>query len=461
MRMKWLLVAAVIAAVITVQAQTAPDWTKSRAEAVKLLQDLIRIDTSNGGETKAAEYIKAIFDKEGIPSEIVAMNPTRANLVARIKGNGKKRPLLIMGHLDVVGVEKEKWTVDPFGAVIKDGYVFGRGAVDDKDNLAGAIQVMILLNRSKVALDRDVILLAEAGEEGTTSVGIEYMVNNHWAKIESEIALLEGGGLIVDSKGKLIAVEVSTTEKVPNSTTLIARGTSGHGSIPRPDNPIVHLAAAVGKVGSYQAPVRLSETTRAYFQRYAAISAPEDAFIYSHLEDPVVGAMVQEKLRLSNFTQHSMLHTSISPTIIDGGFRGNVIPGDAQATLDIRALPDEDIGEFMATLRRIINDPLVEVVPPKSAGRPKAAPSRLDGEGFLALERASKKVFPQAATIPIMLNGATDGAYLRAKGVQAYGIGALNEGRQHGNDERASIELLGKFVEFLYAAVVDLAGAKN
>jgi acetylornithine deacetylase/succinyl-diaminopimelate desuccinylase-like protein len=204
----------------------------------------------------------------------------------------------------------------------------------------------------------------------------------------------------------------------------------------------------------------LNETTREYFRRYAAISSPEEAFIFTHLEDAVFGPMVQEKLRLSNFTQHSMLHTSISPTIINGGFRSNVIPGDARATLDIRALPDEDMSEFIATLRRIIDDPAVEVIPPKS-GRPHSDPSRLNSDLFQALERAGKKVFPQAATIPIMLNGATDGAYLRAKGVQALGIGSLNESRAHGNDERASIELLGKFVEYMYEAVVAVAGSTN
>jgi len=454
------LVWGLITGAIVLQAQTSPDFTKGRDETARILQDLIRIDTSNGNETKAAQYAKSILDKEGIPSEIVALDPNRGNLVARIKGNGKKRPLLIIGHSDVVGVEREKWSVDPFAGVIKDGYIYGRGAVDDKDNFAASVEVMLMLHRMKVPLDRDVIFLSESGEEGQTSVGIEFMVNKNWDKIDAEYALLEGGGILVDGQGKVRSLEVSTTEKIPNTTTLVAHGTSGHGSIPRPDNPIVHLATAVAKIGAFQAPVRLNETTREYFKRYAAISSPEDAFIYTHLEDPVFGPMVQEKLRLSNFTQHSFLHTSISPTILNGGFRSNVIPGDAQATLDIRALPDEDMAEFFATLRRVINDPAVDVEPPKNAGRPHSDPSRLNSELFQALERAGKKVFPGVPTIPIMLNGATDGAYLRGKGVQALGIGSLNENRAHGNDERASVDLLGKFVEYYYATVVEVAGSK-
>jgi acetylornithine deacetylase/succinyl-diaminopimelate desuccinylase-like protein len=212
------------------------------------------------------------------------------------------------------------------------------------------------------------------------------MVKEHWDRIDSEFAILEGGGIDV-KKGKVVDVLVATTEKIPNATTLIARGTSGHGSMPRPDNPIVHLAAAIAKIGAYQPPMRLNETTRMYFQRLASVSSPEDAFLYQHIEDPVLGTMVQETLRTSHISQNSNLRTSISPNIIKGGFRSNVIPGDAEATLDIRALPDEDMSEFIASLRRVINDPAIEI---KSGGpgRPGGPPSSLNSEAFLALERA-------------------------------------------------------------------------
>ena len=443
--------------------QAAPDITRNRDEAVRNLQGLIRIDTSNppGNETKAVEYIKAILDKEGIPSETFAKDKSRGNLVARIKGSGRKRPLLLMGHLDVVGVERDKWSVDPFAAIIKDGYVYGRGAVDDKDNAAITLQILLMLHRQKTALDRDVIALFESGEEGTTQWGIEYMVNEHWDKIDCELAILEGGGIDVQ-KGKVVNVRVATTEKVPNNTRLVARGTSGHGSMPRPDNPIVHLAAAIAKVAAYQPPMRLNETTRRYFQQLASISSPEDAFLYTHLEDPLLASMVQEKIRTTRIYQNSNLRTSISPNIIKGGFRSNVIPGDAEAMLDIRALPDEDMSEFTASLRRVINDPAVDVIS-EGPGRPKAPPSRLDSDVFRALERAQAKVFPGAITTPSMLNGATDGAYLRAKGVQAYGVGSYEEdgdSRSHGNDERNSIEAIGKFLDFVYSAVLDVASAR-
>ncbi len=443
----------------TLPAQNQPDFAKSRDEAVATLQGLIRINTSNppGNETQAARYLKSLLDREGIPSEVFAKDSSRANLVARLKGSGKKRPILLMGHTDVVGVERDKWTVDPFAGIIRDGYVYGRGASDDKDNAAISLQVLLMLHRLKVPLDRDVIFLAEAGEEGTSEWGIDFMVDQHFDQIDAEFALLEGGGIQVE-RGKVQYVAVATTEKVPNTVRLVARGTSGHGSVPRPDNPIVHLAAAVAKVGTYQSPMRLNETTRAYFQRLAGISSPEDAALYARLDDPAV----QEKLRTTKLSQSSMLRTSISPTILQGGFRRNVIPGDAEATLDVRALPDENMPAFFDRLRRLIDDPAVEVIPPPWT-RPTSSPSSLTSDMFQALERAQKSVFPGVVTIPTMLTGATDGAQLRAKGVQAYGVGNFvedGESRAHGNDERASIEGLGRFLQYLYTAVVDVAAAR-
>ena len=442
-----------------------PDFAGARDEVVKILSGFVRIDTSNppGNETKGAEYLKSILDREGIQSETFEMEPGRGNIVARLKGNGAKRPLLLMGHIDVVGVEREKWTVDPFGGVIKDGYLYGRGSSDDKGMASACLEVFLLLHRLKVPLDRDVIFLAEAGEEGTSTVGIDYMVAQHWDKIECEYALNEGG-MIYARDGKVKYVGVATTEKVPRGFRLVARGTSGHGSIPRPDNAITHLAAAVARVGNWQSPMRLNETTRAFFSRLAKISPAEEAFLYTHLEDSANSEMSQEKIRAHNGSYNSMLRTSIVPTIIKGGFRSNVIPGDAEATLDVRALPDEDIDALAAALRKLINDPAVEVIPPPARGRPATPPSKLETDMFRALEGAQAKVFPGVVTLPLMLTGATDSAQLRAKGVQAYGLGSVAGDRErasvHGNDERISVDGLGKFVEFIYWAVIDIAASK-
>ncbi|HZQ90482.1 MAG TPA: M20/M25/M40 family metallo-hydrolase [Terriglobales bacterium] len=464
MRLRFVLVPAVfLLASVTLPAQkaAAPDLAAARDEAVQILAGLVKIDTSNppGNETKAARHIQEIFDREGIASEIFESAPGRGSIVARLKGNGKKRPLLLMGHLDVVGVERDKWTVDPFGAVIKDGYLYGRGASDDKAMVSACLEIVLLLHRMKAPLDRDVIFLAEAGEEGTSQFGIGYMVKEHWEKIEAEFALNEGGS-IHNVDGKVTDVQIGTTEKVPRTTRLVARGSSGHASIPRPDNPVVHLAAAVGKFGEWQPPARLNETTRLFFQRLATISPPDEAALYRNVEDPAV----QEKLRLSKPVYYSMLRTSIVPTIVKGGFRTNVIPADAEATLDIRSLPDEDMDALLEKMRQLINDPEIEIVKNNYGARPTSPPSSVNTEMFAALERAQKKVFPAAVTLPAMGTGATDSAQLRAKGVQAYGLGNVSTDddrrRVHGNDERASVEGLGKFLEFMWLAVTDVALAK-
>ena len=324
------------------------------------------------------------------------------------------------------------------------------------------VQVMLLLHRRQVPLARDVILLAESGEEGTTEVGIDFMVARHWNEIDAEFALNEGGRVRAPD-GTVETVTIATTEKVPwRGIKLVARGTAGHGSAPRLDNPIVHLAAAVAKVGAYQSPMRLNETTRAYLERLATISPPDVAFWYRNLENPRFSEMIQAQLREADIATNSMLRTSISPNIITGGFRRNVIPAEAEAELDVRALPDEDLDQFLTTLRDLIDDPAVEVTAPTSM-RPAAPPSRLDSEMFHALEQIQQEMFPDAVTVPTMLVAATDSAQLRANGIQAYGVGMIRDDLSgvHGNDERISIEGLGLFVEYLYRVVVEVAGASE
>ncbi|HEX3703730.1 MAG TPA: peptidase dimerization domain-containing protein [Vicinamibacterales bacterium] len=234
--------------------------------------------------------------------------------------------------------------------------------------------------------------------------------------------------------------------------------------MPRLDNAITHLAAAIGKIGSWQPPMRLNETTRAFFERLAKISPPDDARIYAALEDAKASAGAQETLRRTNIMYNSMLRTSVVPTIIKGGFRSNVIPGDAEATLDVRALPDEDMPALIAALNALVADPAVEITRTSSGDRPAPSPSGLQTALFSALESAQAKIFPGAVTLPVMLTGATDSAPLRAKGVQAYGLGSVVSDRErgaiHGNDERLSVEGLGQFVQLIYAAATEVAAAR-
>ena len=442
------------------------DWEKLKAETLQHFQAIVRIDTSNppGNETAVVNYLKSVLDREGIAYQIFAREPSRANLVARLKGNGRKKPLLILGHTDTVGVQREVWPVDPFGAVRKDGFIWGRGTTDNKDCVTAGLMLMLQLKRLGVALDRDVIYVAEASEESSASSvndGIDYLVQEHWADIEAEYALAEGG-FVHSENGRVRYVEIAATEKVPRRAKLIATGTSGHGSRPRRDNAIAHLSTAVSKVATWEPPMRLNDVTRTFFERLSTISQPEEAARYNGLVDPQKTAAIQNYFAENDLGKYSILRTSISPTMFNAGFRLNVIPSQAEATLDIRALPDEDMTKFFAQMDRIIGDPAVKIVP-SPPGRPSAPPSRLDTEMFRALEAAQRRLYPGAITIPGMVTGATDLAQLRAKGVQAYGIGPRFDEKEfaehgwHSDVERLSEDSLHGLVQFLWYSVLGVA----
>jgi acetylornithine deacetylase/succinyl-diaminopimelate desuccinylase-like protein len=463
MRIAVVLLAAGIAAG---QAPTV-DWKGQEAEILRHYSALVQIDSSNppGNETLVVNYIKKVFDAEGIPSQIFALEPARANLVARIKGNSSKRPILIMAHTDVVGVQREKWPVDPFGAIRKDGYIWGRGTVDDKDKLAANLMLMLLLKRTGAKLDRDVIFLAESGEEGSTKPGIEFMVNQHFDQIDAEYCLTEGGSAILNN-GRVTAVTVSTTEKLPRRIRLVVNGTSGHGSVPRTDNALVHLSAAVSKIGTWETPLRLNDTTRTYFERLAGISSPEVAARYNGISDSRRTAAIQRYLAENEPMHYSMLRTSVVPTILTAGFRMNVIPSQAEATIDVRMAPGEDDRAFFDQMQRVIGDPAVKVERLTDGERPATPPSRLDTEMFRALEAVSKRVYPGSVTLPTMLTGATDMAFLRAKGMQSYGIGSASSDADrtnygaHSDVERLLESSLYTFVRFTWESVMEVSASK-
>jgi acetylornithine deacetylase/succinyl-diaminopimelate desuccinylase-like protein len=471
MRLGALLLAVV--AILSAQSTSSPkplltpktiDWKGLEAESLRHFRALIQIDTSNppGNETQVVNYLKRLFDAAGIENRVYAQESNRANLVARIRGNGSKRPVLLMAHTDVVGVQRDKWPVDPFGAVLKDGYVWGRGSVDDKDKLAANLMTMLLLKRTNARLDRDVIFLAEAGEEGDTGPGIDFMVREHFDQINAEFALTEGGGARIE-EGKVKLVTVATAEKLPRRARLVVSGVSGHGSVPRPDNALVKLSQAVVKLGTWEPPMRMNDTTRTYFERLASISTPIQAERYRGLFDPLRMAQSQQFLANNEPAHYSMLRSTVVPTILKAGYRMNVIPSDAEATLDVRVLPDEDVARFYEEMRRIVDDPAVKIEPISTGARAATAPSRLDTEMFHAIESVSKHLYPGSTTLPTLLTGATDMAQLRAKGIQSYGIGpAVEEYDQvnygaHSDVERLPEAALHRFVRFTWEVVTEVA----
>ena len=438
------------------------------AETMQHFQSLLRLDTSSppGNEIRAVQYLEQVLTREAIPYQILVKDPQRPNLVARIKGNGKKRPILVMGHTDVVTVDPQKWTFPPFGGTRDGGYVYGRGAVDDKDNVVAGLMLMLTLKRTGVALDRDVIFLAESGEEGAPEFGAQFMIDNHFSAIDAEYCLAEGGG-IVRSGGRVQQANVGTTEKEPRPIELIARGPAGHGSVPRKDNAVARLSAAVAKVVAWVPPLQVSETTVAYFRMLSALVPPDVAQRYRDVlnPDPKVSAPAAEWL-LENQPQHwSMLHTSLVPTIIDGGYRYNVIPSEAKALVDVRLHPEEDQATFLDRVRAVVNDPNVEVRWFRDPYRPAGA-SRLNTEAFTVLQSQIKTHYG-TVSLPTMGTGATDMAQIRSKGVQCYGVGPAIDSEDagrgfgaHSDQERILESELHRFVRFQYDVVLELARSR-
>ena len=441
-----------------------PDWPQVEAETLQHFQALLRIDTSDppGHEAPAVEYLKSVLEREGIETQALALDPKRPNLVARLRGNGTKRPLLIMGHTDVVNVDPAKWTHPPFAAERADGYVYGRGAIDDKDNVTAGLMTMLLLKRARMPLARDVIFLAESGEEGSVRFGIQFMTENHWPQIDAEYCLAEGGG-VIRAGGRVEYATVATTEKVAIGLRLVANGPSGHGSVPLRGNAIAHLSQAIAKVSAWRTPMRLNETTRAFFERIATLSSAEETARYRALLSGNGADAAQEYLAVNVPSLYSTLRTSISPNMIQGGYRLNVIPSQAEATLDVRMLPDEDRAKFIEQMRQVIDDPQVQVVDSGRAARPAAKPSRLGTDVFKAIEAANQKIY-NTVTLPSMLTGATDMAFVRAKGADCYGIGPLTDREDgpkgfgaHSDQERILEKSLHDFVRFNWEVVTTVA----
>jgi acetylornithine deacetylase/succinyl-diaminopimelate desuccinylase-like protein len=421
------------------------------------LRDLIRLDTSNplGNETRVANYLKAVAEKEGIPAELARGDSQRLNFIARLRGSGKLRPLLLMAHSDVVPVDRSQWTVDPFAAVEKGGYIYGRGAEDDKQLLAAELAVLVDLKHRKVALDRDIILLSEADEEAG-ALGATWVVEHAFPKIDDEFALNEYSYTLITQSG-IPVVQIQTAEKIPTRFKLVAHGTAGHGSLPRDDNPVLHLARAIVKLSDADEPVRLNSTTRAYFREIAKL--PDYAWLapmIPKLENAATSSQAANEVRARNAELGAMLRFTMSPTMLNAGLKIDVIPNAAEVQVDGRRLPDETHEEIFARVMRIIDDPAITIEPPERPEQPATEPSSLTTPLYAAMQAVFLAAMPNAIIVPFLMRGTTDGAFLRAKGMAVYGVPIFRkdgELRMHGNDERISLvnlrtgtELLGKIV---------------
>ncbi len=448
-----------------VQADAAGNLAK---EAQGWLEDLIKINTSNppGNEQAAAEYIARILEKEGIPSEILEMAPARSALVARLRSAAvadPSRALLLVAHMDVVPVEKARWTIDPFAAVIKDGYLYGRGSIDDKGMLAANLAAFISLKRTGARLERDVIFLATDDEENGSEASIRNLIAKYWDKFAAGYALNEGGNVFVKN-GKVQYIGIQASEKVAFNITVIARGTSGHASQPTKDNPVVHLAAAVARIGAYQSPVHFTTIVRRYFEGLAPLEDDEIGKWIRSMDTPDRGEHAQRVISDMSPLWNSMLRDTIAPTILAGGIANNVIPAEARANLNVRLLPGDTIDTLLNELNKLVNDPAVKLELQPNAGL-AAPPSSLENEFYGLIAKVTSQEFGGAPALPFQSTWLTDSAQLRLHNVQAYGLVPFpltNEElkRMHGDDERLPLVAFSKGVEVLTKIVAQFAATR-
>ena len=443
------------------------DWERVGSETVERLQAIIRFDTTNppGNELPLALYLDGSLRDEGIETTLIKIPENRAQLIARIRGSGTKRPVILLAHMDVVTVERERWTCDPFAAEVTDGYLYGRGAIDDKGMLAANLMTMILLKRilaqSGRILSRDVVFVATADEEAGGEWGMGWLAEHHPDMLEAEFALNEGGRTRIIGEGRTY-LAVQSAEKVSHVVTVTAHGNAGHAAIPLPDNAIFRLGRALEQLSRYEEPVVLTDLTRSFFARLAGIwpnETEKEAMLDLARADGV--SMDRPAAVLSLIPVfNAVLRNGISPTVIDGGRQFNVIPDSAGAVLNVRTLPGQSIDDVAKRIRTVITEPGVTVeITQRGAEAPASQP---ESDMFNAIADATRELDPKIAVVPYLSTGMTDSARLRRLGVQAYGILPFpmtesDERRMHGHDERIPIESLLFGTRLIFSAISRIA----
>jgi acetylornithine deacetylase/succinyl-diaminopimelate desuccinylase-like protein len=441
-----------------------------------IFKQLIEINTTDsvGSTTVAAEAMAQRLRDVGFSADdvlVLGPNPRKGNLVARLHGSGAHKPVLLIGHLDVVEARRSDWATDPFEFVEKDGYYYGRGTQDMKCGDAIFVADFIRLKREGFKPDRDIILALTADEEGGLSNGVAWLIKNHRELIDAEFVLNADGGGVDTVNGKPLIVSMDASEKLYADFQLTVTSPGGHSSLPTPDNAIYHLADALGRLERFQFPVELNEITRAYFQRIATVESGQTAADMRAILNQPRDAAALARLSADPL-QNATLRTTCVATRLDAGHANNALPQTAHANVNCRILPGHTREEVRQTLIRVFADPKVEVAYVDQSGRvldsaPNAQalpPVALRPEVMDTLDKIAGELWPGTPVVPTMATGASDGVYTNAAGMPTYGVSGvaidLDDVRAHGRDERLRVQSFFQGVDFYYRYLKSLTAGQ-
>jgi acetylornithine deacetylase/succinyl-diaminopimelate desuccinylase-like protein len=438
------------------------NWDEVGREALDLFIQYLKIDTTNppGNELRAAEFFAGVCKREGIDHQVFEPFPGRGTFWARLRGDGSKRPIILLNHTDVVPHDKEFWTVGAFSGAIKDGFIYGRGAMDMKSLGMAQFVTLLALKRAQVPLKRDVIFLATADEEAGGLSGAGWFVKNHRELIDgAEFLFNEGGNNIVDLDGRVLAIGVGPSEKAPAWLRLTATGESGHGSMPRQNSSVNRLLRALNRLLDYTPPVRLAPVVEQSFQSIAPLAPPAQAAKYANIREAIKDTEFLRRLEGEPFAR-SIIRNTISITMLQGSNKINVIPPAAYAEIDTRLTPGEKLDRWIAELRGVIKDDSIKIEPILWF---EANASPVDSELVKTVAAISKERYPEAIITYPVLAGFTDSHYFRDLGVMSYGFSPFVAtprelgGGYHGNDEHIGKNAYVEGVRFFYEIVERLA----
>ena len=451
---------AVVFAAAALQAASPKLDDATRQLTRDIYKQLIEINTTDsvGNTTTAAEAMAARLRAAGFPAsdvQVLAPNPRKGNLVARLRGSTSEKPILLLAHLDVVEAKREDWSLDPFTFTEQDGYYYGRGTSDDKAMAAIFIANLIRYKREGWVPKRDIIVALTADEETGDFNGVSWLLKEHRDRIDAAFALNEGGGGRLKD-GKRVYNGVGASEKVYVSFRLETKNKGGHSSVPRPDNAIYELAEGLTRLEKFQFPVELNDVTRAYFERMSKLEEGQTAADMA----AVAKGNGDAAARLSQTAVYNaLMRTTCVATRLEGGHADNALPQMARATVNCRVLPGDSADAVRDTIISVLNDPGIEVT---WIDKPKpSAPTSLDPAVMQPIEQVTNEFWPGVPVMPLMATGASDSLYLRNAGIPSYGVSGLfadlNDSRAHGRDERVAIPAFYESEQFLYVLVKRLA----